>query len=145
MKALTLSQPWATLVAIGAKRIETRSWPTKYRGPLAIHAAKSGPDVARDAFPDRGRFIDALKAGGADPWNLPRGAIVATCRLVGCFKISRSATYQLVTGERIEILEPEESFGDYTPGRYGWLLADVKPLPKAIPARGALGLWTWEP
>jgi hypothetical protein len=38
MKALSLWQPWATLVSIGAKRIETRSWPTKYRGPLAIHA-----------------------------------------------------------------------------------------------------------
>lgn len=40
MKAITLTQPWATLVAIGAKRIETRSWATRYRGPLAIHAAK---------------------------------------------------------------------------------------------------------
>ena len=39
MKVLTLTQPWATLVAIGAKRIETRSWATKYRGPLLIHAA----------------------------------------------------------------------------------------------------------
>jgi hypothetical protein len=38
MKGLTLTQPWATLVAIGAKRIETRSWPTRYRGLLAIHA-----------------------------------------------------------------------------------------------------------
>jgi hypothetical protein len=43
MKALTLTQPWATLVAIGAKTIETRSWPTSYRGPLAIHAAKGYP------------------------------------------------------------------------------------------------------
>lgn len=41
MKALTLYEPWASLVALGAKKIETRSWPTKYRGPLAIRAAKS--------------------------------------------------------------------------------------------------------
>ena len=43
MKAITLTQPWATLVAIGAKRIETRSWRTFYRGPLAIHAGKTLP------------------------------------------------------------------------------------------------------
>jgi len=41
VKTLTLSQRWATLVALGAKRIETRSWRTSYRGPLAIHAATS--------------------------------------------------------------------------------------------------------
>ncbi len=46
MKALTLTQPWATLVAIGAKCIETRSWRTSYRGPLAIHAAKGFPKAA---------------------------------------------------------------------------------------------------
>jgi len=45
MKALTLWQPWASLIAVGAKRIETRSWSTKYRGPLAIHAAARKPDI----------------------------------------------------------------------------------------------------
>ena len=39
MKVLTLHQPWASLVALGVKTIETRSWSTQYRGPLAIHAA----------------------------------------------------------------------------------------------------------
>lgn len=40
MKAISLWQPWASLVAVGAKKIETRSWATKYRGSLAIHATK---------------------------------------------------------------------------------------------------------
>ena len=40
MKTLTFLQPWATLVALEAKRIETRSWRTSYRWPLAIHASK---------------------------------------------------------------------------------------------------------
>ena len=40
MKCLSLWQPWASLVVIGAKRFETRSWPTNYRGPLLIHAAQ---------------------------------------------------------------------------------------------------------
>ena len=43
MKALSLTQPWATLVVIGAKRIETRFWHTSYVGPLLIHAAKAIP------------------------------------------------------------------------------------------------------
>jgi hypothetical protein len=48
MKALSLWQPWATLIALKKKQIETRSWRTTYRGPLAIHAAKSYPQEARD-------------------------------------------------------------------------------------------------
>lgn len=49
IKALTLWEPFASLVAYGVKRIETRSWPTSYRGPLAIHAAQREPDAARNA------------------------------------------------------------------------------------------------
>ncbi len=40
MKAITIWQPWASLLACGAKQYETRSWATSYRGPIAIHAAK---------------------------------------------------------------------------------------------------------
>ncbi len=47
MRCITLTQPWATLVAIGAKTIETRSWGTKYRGELAVHAAKGFPKEAQ--------------------------------------------------------------------------------------------------
>ena len=50
MKALTLYQPWATLVAIGAKKIETRSWSTPYRGPLAIHAGKCRDYIFDQSF-----------------------------------------------------------------------------------------------
>lgn len=46
MKALTLWQPWASLIALGVKTIETRGWSTNYRGPLAIHAAKRPPKAA---------------------------------------------------------------------------------------------------
>ena len=47
MKALSLTQPWASLVVIGAKCYETRSWATNYRGPLAIHASKGFPVWAK--------------------------------------------------------------------------------------------------
>lgn len=49
MRAISLLQPWATLVALGAKRRETRSWPTRYRGPIAIHASKGMPRASEEA------------------------------------------------------------------------------------------------
>lgn len=78
MKALTLTQPWATLVALGAKRIETRSWSTPYRGTLAIHAAKGFPRWAKDACLEPEFAIEL----GSDV--LPTGAVIATCRLISC-------------------------------------------------------------
>ena len=88
MKALTLWQPWATLVAIGAKKIETRSWKTNYRGPLAIHAAKRiDKKILKLCFQEP--FFDCLTEAGHKlvayhlfrGRALPHGAIVATCTL----------------------------------------------------------------
>ncbi len=141
MKAITLTQPWATLVAIGAKRIETRSWGTKYRGPLAIHAAKTFPDFAQalcrtepfHSILGEHTQIRIVWSQGTKHSDFPLGAVIATCQLVRCWKIGKDEA----------IPEPERSFGDYTAGRYAWLLANVHPLPEPVPARGALGLWEW--
>lgn len=150
MKAITLTQPWATLVAIGAKKIETRGWRTRYRGPLAIHAAKGFPKEAQQLAyyvePFRTVLAQAhcipTQAYGMTPENLPTGCVVATCELVECVLIEDHSTDW---GLRWPITEQERAFGDYTPGRYAWLLADVQPLATPVPARGALGLWNWEP
>jgi len=92
MKALTLTQPWATLVILGVKRIETRGWATPYRGRIAIHAAKGWHrDDIEFAFDT----------------------------------------------------EIERELGDFSPGRFGWLLRDHRPFPRPVPARGALGLREW--
>lgn len=165
MKALTLTQPWATLVAIGAKQIETRSWFTSYRGPLAIHAAagygKGGLrghkalcgtepfcSVLNEAC---ARHYDALdqsrgwlRAVAEHPF-MPTGAIVATCELVCCKNITLSARYGWhgVAGRDWEMTDQERAFGDYTPGRYAWLLTNVRALETPIPAKGTLGLWEW--
>jgi hypothetical protein len=155
MKVLTLTQPWATLVAIGAKHIETRSWATSYRGPLAIHAGKGlGPVGGRKglhALCGAHPFCDVLLPAGYNAlrmpaWGLPLGAIVATCELVGCVWIGYEwPRNQLVSQRSQHILtDQERAFGDYTPGRFAWLLANVKALPAPIPAKGALGLWTWD-
>jgi len=136
-RVLTLTQPWATLVALGAKRIETRSWPTHYRGPLLIHAAKGLAGMRQRDYHARCRsepFASALAGGGyTDPADLPRGALVAACDLVD---VQRIDMFNLPD-------EPERSFGTYAGDRFAWFLDRIVRLPDPIPAGGALGLWTW--
>jgi activating signal cointegrator 1 len=152
MKILTLTQPWASLVALGAKHIETRSWSTNYRGPIAIHAGASlGPVGGRDgllALCSDEPFLSVLeKAGltGADLFAAgPRGAIVAVADLVECERITPLRVQQggwlFADGRRWELSDQERAFGDYGPGRFAWLLANVRPLRSSLPYRGAQGL-----
>jgi len=140
VKALTLTQPWATLVAIGAKRYETRSWGTDYRGPLAIHAAKGFPMWAR-ALCDELPFQVVLSGAGYYWHTLPVGKVLACCQLVACSKIAFGNDPLWPSGRSLS--ENERAFGDWTPGRYAWELADVVLLLEPIPAKGALGLWEW--
>jgi len=135
VKAITLTQPWATLVAIGAKRIETRSWWHQYRGRLAIHAAKAMPDWAMDICAEEPFRSVLLAAGIAGVCVLPRGAVIATCRLADCLPTDAVSPFRLT--------EQELAFGDYAAGRWAWILEDVKILPDRIPAKGMLGLWEW--
>lgn len=134
MRALTLSQPWATLVIEGHKRIETRSWMTEYRGPLVIHAGvRMGPD-------ERGY----AEEWGLVPDSLPRGAAIGTVRLVGCVLFDeRHERWQRPEGEWI-LTDRERSLGDFTAGRYGWLLASPEEFAEPVPVKGALGLWRYE-
>ena len=143
MKALTLQQPWATLVATGAKRIETRSWATRHRGPLAIHAGLGLPSRTRVAC-GRAPLRELLEAAGAfPPEGLPRGAVLAVAELAGCVPMGPGGS---VPGEPDPGPDdPERFFGDYRPGRFAWLLRDVCVLAAPVPARGALGLWEWQP
>ena len=169
MKALTLTQPWATLVAIGAKRIETRSFRVSYRGPLAIHAAKGFPTAVQDSVRYDMRFFAELNPSYAahivrsgvklPPTSiafetlakLPRGAVIATCKLVDCREIIAAVYPRMPDGEFLLLGNriippppPELYFGDYSPGRYAWMLEDIHMLSGPIPARGALGLWEWD-
>jgi hypothetical protein len=147
MKAISLWQPWATAVALGSKRIETRHWPTKYRGPLAIHAAKrqnraellevQRSDVwmaaLHEAFNGEIRFV----------WEvLPFGAIVATCELVDCRLTGAFTVSELDRARRADLGGwTERQMGNFAPGRYGWELNKVQPLAEPIPYRGLQGLF----
>jgi hypothetical protein len=135
MKALTLTQPWATLVAIGVKKLETRSWRTAYRGPLAIHAAKGFPKNCA-LLCNEDRFRQALRAHGITGADaLPRGVVVATCNLIGCMETE-------TIREAIE-QDDEWYFGDYSDGRYAFQLARIVRLDNPVAAKGSLGLWEW--
>jgi activating signal cointegrator 1 len=163
LKALTLTQPWATLVAIGAKRIETRSWRTSYRGPLAIHAAKGFPKWARATVRDDWDFFSVLKpdhaaflksngvrlipseVGYRACAELAIGAVIAIGNLVDCLPIESTGCLPGVFEDYAELDTPQErAFGDFSPSRWAWVLDDVKRFPQPIPALGKLSLWEWQ-
>ncbi len=129
-RALSLTQPWATLVVTGAKRVETRSWRTPYRGWLGIHASKSFPRWARELCLEE-PFLSALH--GLRPDDLSRGALLGGVKLLDCVPTEGV--------ELVGISDREQAFGDYGHGRYGWLL-DRATVFEPRPMRGALGLWT---
>ncbi len=152
MRAISLTQPWATLVAIGAKRIETRSWSTSYRGQIAIHAAKGFPGEAKRfcesrlicrvmGWPERPEKLtqEWLYDNASRIKSLPVGAVLATANLVNCLPTD------MIRRHVQPFTEQEEAFGDYSAGRYGFLLERVVQLAAPVPARGALGLWNWDP
>jgi hypothetical protein len=143
LKVISLIQPWASLIAVGEKKIETRSWKTNYRGPLLIHAGKK-LDVTMCY---KKSCIEALNKHNVSlTKGIPSGLIIAKCNLVDCIKIVSSESHHdiacLENGR--DVFGNEFIFGDYTPGRYAWILEDFEMLPTPIPAKGQLGLWEFE-
>lgn len=136
MKAITVWQPWATLLATGQKYNETRSWKTSYRGEILIHAAKTEHSGILLHIP-----MEELKhfqnAGVVN--KLPTGAIIGKANLVDCFQIDEAYRRKLQRENPAEL-----AFGDYTIGRYAWVMADAILFNKPNPAKGKQGLWNWE-
>lgn len=141
MKALTLWQPWASAIPLGLKSIETRSWSTRYRGLLAIHASSRVSHLPRRARTLFGNFkverdgSGLLLRGGrlAWPYRMPLGAVVAIVSLQDCVPVE---------AVRNTISEVEHAFGDYSDRRYAWLFRNVLPIPDPIECNGRQGLWT---
>lgn len=150
MKALTLWQPWASLMFVGhppPKRNETRQWGTNYRGPLLIHSAKREPGWVRDTF-RADPLRDLLRVHFAPPMlpseftdvvfdhyfsSLPRGKVLGRVSLVAVCRTS-----EIGPGVR----PVERLLGDYSPDRFAWVTEGAVRLPHPVPARGHQGLWT---
>ena len=126
MKALTIYQPYADMIAKLEKpsgqfvdgiehneQIENRTWPTAYRGSLAIHAGKSRDWLESDDERERP--------------GMAFGAIVASSMLTGCVCV--------------EDLPPHLRDSEHANGPWCWLLTDVRPLTTPIPWKGEQGLW----
>jgi len=130
MKTLTLWQPWASLIAVWAKTIETRSWKTSYRGQLAIHAAaRPVGDMPHETHKAALRILHDFS-------TLPLGAIVAVCELVECVPVED-------VWLELKDMDDEQWFGDYSAGRFAWILSDIKAFDKPVRVKGAQGLWNW--
>ncbi len=138
MKAISLWQPWASLIAIGAKPFETRDWapPWSLVGQrIAIHAAKRPlKPIVRDMDPAvRDAIVAALTRGGyrlpfGDPPVLPLGAVVCTAVIVGARKVD-------------EDFQAPDLFGNYSLGRWIWRIKHVRRLDVPMPFRGAQGFF----
>lgn len=143
MRALTIHQPWASLIALGFKRMETRSWDTGVRGAVAIHAGLAMP-CRIGAIAYVGPFtVEHDSAGlllrGPDlawPYRLPIGAVVAVADL---FQTRSTSSLEHAPSPL------ERGLGDHRPGRYAWSFASVSPIRQPIPATGRPGLWVWDP
>lgn len=133
MKALSLLQPWATLVVLGVKKIETRSWRTPYRGELLIHASLGKTGAVLAGEPPFTKYILNFS-------SLPFGALVGKVILEDVLPV----TGLFMSDAAINQLSLEEkAFGDYTTGRYAWMLTDAIQFRQPVRVNGTLGLWEY--
>lgn len=139
MKAISLWQPWASAIALGLKRNETRKWSTDHRGALAIHAALKDTGLIRAAFSELMKdpeFAEAFDAVGYRTFDdLPRGRVVATVSL----------DEVVPTGVMLECsqVEPlEYRLGDYSPERFAWRLSNVRRVDPAYIVTGRQGFFS---
>ncbi len=138
MKAITIWQPWADLIVLGYKQIETRSWPGYCTGPIAIHAAKFRklPHEVYESIAQaigitpenyKGSWLDLLEQG--EPAER-FGAILGTADL------------QQAMPTTLTIASPmEQALGNFLPGRYAWPLKNVTALRTPIPYKEKQGIW----
>ncbi len=125
MKVLTIKQPWASFIILGYKRFEFRSWQTKYRGEILIHAGKS---VDKEAMNRLKKYI---------PKDMPLGNIIGKVNLVDCIKMCPEFKEKLLKENKD--IYTDSSFKE----NYGWQLTNIEKFDKTIEAKGHLSLWEY--
>jgi hypothetical protein len=131
IRILSLWEPWASFMALGYKRNETRHWQTPYRGLLAIHAAKTTRALkeADEILEDAGFDMSVRAVIGGTKW--PLGDIVAVVTLVDCVPTEKI---------RDSLTQCELEMGNYSDERYAWVTQNLRRLYPGIPFRGLQGL-----
>lgn len=134
MKALTIHQPWATLLALGFKAWETRGWATTYRGPVMIHAGLEWTKLQRQLLQGQpfSQRLHTIPLRWVEP--CPRGAVLALADLEQCIEITPPWARRVGPTD-------EGAYGDWTPGRYAWRLRVLHILQEPIQWKGHQGLW----
>ena len=130
MKVLSLTEPYATLIKLGKKKIETRSFKTNYRGELYIHA--SSTKIPKE-WKNNKELMNLVKDS-----VLNFGYSILKCKLVDCVYMDEEFLDK-IKKDKLEYL-----VGDYKPGRYAWILDDIEVLDKPIFSKGKLGIWNCE-
>ena len=135
MKALTIWQPYASLIAKGLKEYETRGFKTRYRGPLLIH---SGQRPMRWVLnhSDEDALDVAIEAFGMEQlMKLPVGVAICVVDLVDCVEM----TPEFIAQQS----QTELATGDWMPGRFAWKLENPRPL-DPVELLGKQGIWNAE-
>ena len=127
MKALTIREPYASLILHGIKKIETRTWKTNYRGEIYIHAGIS--KMSKDILNNKKlmNLYDGISPG--------YGKIICKCNLVDVVEM---------TSEYIKsVSENELICGMFEVGNYAWILDDIEVI-NPIECKGKLGIWNYD-
>lgn len=136
IRAITVDQPWASLLAVGIKHYETRAWRPRCLQPgdlLAIHASKKDPGT----WPKMLRVSGVTTSGErwcSETSPMPTGAVLAVGVFSHCGPTERYVG--IVSGREFRI-------GDWSPGRYSWRLNGMYALATPVPETGHQGLWWW--
>lgn len=133
MKALTIWQPWASLMATGAKKIETRGWRTHYRGDIVICSAKRKiPLTERDDLYRLSQDRKLAPLADIIMNTLPLGQALAIVTLADVAPAEQIP---------IEMKQSEMFYGDYSPGRFGWITTNLRRIKDPFPVKGQQGIW----
>lgn len=127
MKAITIKQPFATLIAAGLKEYEFRTWKTAYRGELLIHAGKSVDTEAMKKFQQYGL-------------SYPLGCIIAKATLTDCVKVTNAVRDALREKNALVYSGTTENLQW---DGYGLKLENIQQI-EPIPINGKLGLWEYD-
>ncbi|GAB4002328.1 hypothetical protein GCM10028807_60770 [Spirosoma daeguense] len=142
MTVISLYQPYATLVMLGFKLFETRSWDTHYRGKLAIHATATMPDWCRNLCL-QDPFQNRLTSHGYRSDNLPLGKILGTVELIDTQRTEDWLTEKGSDIENFVYWYEQYLYGDYSDGRFVWQFQSPSLFNTPIVAKGSQGLWNY--